>query len=209
MSTSASAAPSPAPLKLAVLVGSVREGRFAPVVARWFAGRAAEHGEFTTEVIDLADYPLPLALPSVPPAIDPDPERPAALAGLTRALDEADAVVVLTPDYNRSFPASLKAAIDWHFTQWQAKPIGFVGYSGLSGGLLAIEQLRQVFGELHAHTVRSAVTFPRYYLLFDEQGELREPTEPAGAAKRMLDELVWWGTALREAREARPFSSVA
>ncbi|WP_052851784.1 NADPH-dependent FMN reductase [Streptomyces avicenniae] len=200
--------PTPArPLKLAVIVGSVREGRFAPVVSRWFSERVAEHGAFETEVIDLADVPLPLALPAVSPAIQPDMDRPATMAGLTRALDEADAFVVLTPDYNRSFPASLKAAIDWHFTQWQAKPIGFVGYSGLSGGLLAIEQLRQVFGELFAHTVRNYVSFPRYYLLFDEDGQLRDPEEPAGSAKRMLDELVWWATALSEAREARPFAA--
>jgi hypothetical protein len=63
----------------------------------------------------------------------------------TRRIAEADAAVVVTPDYNRGFPAFLKAAIDWHYTERQAQPVGFVGYSG--GGLPAIEQLRQVFGE--------------------------------------------------------------
>ncbi|TLG09473.1 NAD(P)H-dependent oxidoreductase [Nocardia cyriacigeorgica] len=188
------------PLKLAVIIGSVRDGRFGPVVAGWFADQARAHGGYDVDVIDLADYDIPLELPAVPPAMNPDPERPAGMTALTERLSAADAYVIVTPDYNRSFPASLKAAIDWHFTQWQGKTIGFVGYSGGSGGLLAIEGLRQVFNELDAHTLREYVSFPRYYLLFDENGALREPAEPAGAARTMLDRLHWWASALAAAR---------
>ncbi|MFD0363584.1 NADPH-dependent FMN reductase [Nocardia sp. GCM10030253] len=187
-------------LKLAVIVGSVREGRFAPVVTSWFTEHAARHGGFDIDVIDLADFELPLELPAVSPAMDPNPERPAGMTDLTRRLDAADAFVIVTPDYNRSFPASLKAAIDWHFTQWDSKTIGFVGYSGASGGLLAIEGLRQVFSELNAHTVRNYVSFPRYYLLFDAEGNLLDPEEPAAAAQAMLDQLHWWASALTAAR---------
>ncbi|MFJ3789594.1 NADPH-dependent FMN reductase [Kitasatospora sp. NPDC090091] len=194
------------PLKLAVLVGSVREGRFAPVVTRWFTEQAERHGQFDVDVLDLADFDVPLELPAMPPAMNPDLVRPAGMAELTRKLAAADAVVVVTPDYNRSFPASLKAAVDWHYAEWQAKPIGFVGYSGASGGLLAIEQLRQVFNELQAHTVRDYVSFPRYYLLFDADGTLREPAEPESAAKVMLDQLLWWGAVLHDARRDRPFT---
>ncbi|MGA5167546.1 MULTISPECIES: NADPH-dependent FMN reductase [Streptomyces] len=195
------------PLRLAVVVGSVRDGRFGPVVTRWFAEQAEMHGRFDVDVIDLADTELPLALPAVPPAMDPNPSRPAGMADAGRRLAEADAVVVVTPDYNRSFPASLKAFIDWHHTEWQAKPIAFVGYSGASGGLLAIEQLRQVFGELDAHAVREYVSFPRYYLLFDAEGNLKDPEEPAAAALTMLDRLDWWGSVLRDARHERPYAS--
>ncbi|MFI1941194.1 NADPH-dependent FMN reductase [Streptomyces purpureus] len=194
-------------LNLAVIVGSVREGRFGPVVANWFAAQAERHGEFAVDVIDLADVDLPLELPAVPPAMEPELARPSGMGELTRRLKAADAVVVVTPDYNRSFPASLKAAIDWHYTEWQAKPVGFVGYSGASGGLLAIEQLRQVFNELHAHTVRDYVSFPRYYLLFSPDGTLLQPEEPEGAAKAMLDQLVWWGSVLRDARRDRPYGA--
>lgn len=190
------------PLNLAVVTGSVRQGRFGPVVTRWFAEQAQRHGEFAVDVIDLADYDIPLELPPTPPAMDPHPQRPEGMADLTRRLAAADAVVIVTPDYNRSFPAALKAAIDWHFTEWAAKPIGFVGYSGASGGLLAIEQLRQIFGELNAHTVRDYVSFPRYYLLFAPDGTLLEPEGPEGAAKSMLDQLRWWGSVLHDARRA-------
>ncbi|MFK0190273.1 NADPH-dependent FMN reductase [Kitasatospora sp. NPDC090308] len=192
------------PLNLAVIVGSVREGRFGPVVARWFVDRAERHGRFAVDPVDLAEIPLPLELPAVPPALEPNPSRPAGLARLADRLAAADAVVVVTPDYNRSFPASLKAAIDWHHTQWQAKPIGFVGYSGASGGLLAIEQLRQVFNELQAHTVRDYVSFPRYYALFGPDGTPLDPDGPNAAAQAMLDQLDWWGSVLRDARRDRP-----
>lgn len=187
-------------LKLAVIIGSVREGRFGPVVASWFTEHAERHGGFEVDVIDLAEAHLPLELPATPPGMDPNPVRPDGMIDLTARLDAADAFVIVTPDYNRSFPASLKAAIDWHFTQWSGKTIGFVGYSGLSGGLLAIEGLRQVFNELDAHTVREYVSFPRYYLLFDEAGKLIEPEEPALAARGMLDRLHWWASALTAAR---------
>jgi NAD(P)H-dependent FMN reductase len=190
-----------APLKLAVIVGSVRAGRFGPVVASWFAEQARRHGGFEVDVVDLAEVPIPLELPATPPALEPNMARPAGMAELTHRLDRADAFVVVTPDYNRSVPASLKAAIDWHYTQWDAKAIGFVGYSGGSGGLLAIEHLRQIFNELNAHTVRYYVSFPRYYQLFDGDGQLLEPDEPASAAAMMLDQLQWWAGALAAARD--------
>ncbi|WP_330229041.1 NAD(P)H-dependent oxidoreductase [Nocardia sp. NBC_00508] len=189
-----------APLKLAVIIGSVREGRFGPVVATWFTEEVRRHGLFEVDVIDLAEAQLPLELPATPPALEPDPERPEGMTDLTRRLAAADAFVIVTPDYNRSVPASLKAAIDWHFSQWDAKAIGFVGYSGASGGLLAIEHLRQIFNELNAHTVRNYVSFPRYYLLFDGEGRLLEPDEPAAAAAAMLDQLHWWASTLAAAR---------
>ncbi|MCX5211597.1 NAD(P)H-dependent oxidoreductase [Kitasatospora sp. NBC_00240] len=194
-------------LNLVVITGSVREGRFGPVVANWFAEQARQHGRFTVDAIDLATVDLPLELPSLSPAMQADPIRPAGAAALTRALAAADAIVVVTPDYNRSFPAALKAAIDWHHAEWQAKPIGFVGYSGASGGLLAIEQLRQVFNELQAHTVRDYVSFPRYYELFSPEGTLHAPEGPEGAAKVMLDQLLWWGVVLHDARRDRSYAA--
>ncbi|MGW1886855.1 NADPH-dependent FMN reductase [Streptomyces sp. NPDC001970] len=194
-------------LNLAVISGSVREGRFGPVVADWFLEQARQHGRFTVDLVDLADTPLPLELPAVPPALDPNLPRPDSMADLTRRLDAADAFVVVTPDYNRSFPAALKAAIDWHYTQWQTKPVGFVGYSGASGGLLAIEHLRQVFNELHAHTVRDYVAFPRYYELFSPEGTLIAPEGPNGAAKVLLDQLEWWAAVLHDARRDRPYTA--
>ncbi len=188
------------PLNLTILIGSVREGRFGPVVAQWFAEHARAYDGFTVDVVDLADVTPEMALPATPLAMDPNPIRPDSMEPLSAALTRADAVAIVTPDINRSYPASIKAAIDWYATEWNAKAVGFVGYSGASGGLFAIEHLRQVLGELNAHTVRNVVSFPRYYELFDADGKLHNPEPAELAAVAMLDQLHWWATALHAAR---------
>ncbi|MEV8224850.1 NAD(P)H-dependent oxidoreductase [Streptomyces sp. NPDC079167] len=184
--------PSDAPLKVAVILGSNREGRFGPVVAEWFLGRAAGHPDIETELIDVAR--------TEPPAAG------ASAAEVAPRLAHADAFVVLTPEYNHSYPAPLKNLVDRHFTEWQAKPVAFVSYGGISGGLRAVEHLRQVFAELHAVSIRDTVSFHNAGALFDDRGVHKDPDQVEGAAKRMLDQLVWWGRALREARTRHPYA---
>ena len=181
------------PLQLAVMVGSTRDGRFGDTVARWFAGQARQRSDMVVDVVDLVDVDLPAVLPR---------RATRALQTYAERIDRADAFVVVTPEYNHSFPASLKQAIDVVFTPWKRKPVGFVSYGGISGGLRAVEQLRLVFAELHATTVRETVSFHMAPALFDRSGELIDPTGPAAAAKTMLDDLAWWAEALRTARNA-------
>ncbi|QLY33045.1 NADPH-dependent FMN reductase [Nocardia huaxiensis] len=188
-------------LRLAVIIGSVREGRFGPTVASWFAGEARKHGGFEVDVIDLADYTVPVPLPAVPLLMEPNPERHESMGDLTRRVAAADAVVIVTPDINRSYPASLKSAIDWHWDEWDRKVVGFVGYSGKSGGMFAIEHLRQIFAEMNAHAVRDYVSLPKYYQLFGADGTLLEPADFEYAAKSMLDQMHWWARAVAGARE--------
>lgn len=197
------------PLKLAVILGSVRQGRFGEVVTNWFAGLAKEHSAFDVEVVDLSETELPLALPATPPAMATEELRPAEMLPISATLAGADAFVVVTPEYNHSFPASLKALIDWHFTEWQAKPVGFVSYGAQSGGLRAVEHLRQVFAEMHAVTIRDGVAFPFYWEAFGEDGLPRDAKGTSGAVTVMLDELAWWGTALHEARAKSPYNPEA
>lgn len=181
------------PLRLALIVGSTREGRFGDTVARWFTALARQRSDLALDVIDLADVGVPAVYPR-----DPDPAGRAFIDRICRA----DAFVVVTPEYNHGYPASLKQAIDLPHAEWQRKPVGFVSYGGMAGGVRAVEQLRQVFAELHAVTVRDAVSFHNVWALFDPAGE---PLDPAGcnaAAAAMLDQLVWWGRALRTARDA-------
>ena len=192
--------------KLVIIVGSVRDGRFGPVVASWVAERAREHGGFDIDVVDLAEVELPLALPAESPKYAGDSyPRPAGMADLTARLDAADAFIVVTPEYNHSYPASLKAAIDWHFHQWTAKPVAFVSYGGAAGGRHAVLHLENVLTELHAVTIREGLSFPNYFVNFDfEEGRpLDEMSE--GYAKTMLDQLAWWAAALRNARQQVPY----
>ncbi|MGW2224721.1 NADPH-dependent FMN reductase [Streptomyces formicae] len=197
-------ATAPAALRVAVLVGSTREGRFAPVVTEWIKGHIDQRGDMSVDVVDLAETPLPTVLPDfgqTPPAATTE-----ALALVSPRLADADAFVFVTPEYNHSFPAALKNAIDWHNTQWHAKPIGFVSYGGISGGLRAVEQLRLVMAELNATTIRNTVSLHNVWGLFDEERAMRDPQSDA-AAKSMLDQLTWWAHALRDARNARPYAA--
>ncbi|MGV9281746.1 NADPH-dependent FMN reductase [Streptomyces sp. NPDC003730] len=187
-----------APLRVTLLVGSNRHGRFGTVVADWLLDHLHDRDDFVPEVVDVAATDLPTTFA-------PTPEATAALAEITPKLAGADAFVVLTPEYNHSFPAGLKNVIDWHFGEWRAKPVGLVSYGGMAGGVRAAEHLRQVFAELHAVTVRDTVSFHNAGASFDGEGRLTDPSGPDTAAKTMFDQLVWWGRALREAKEKRPY----
>lgn len=185
-------------LRLAVIVGSVRDGRFGPTVASWFAREASQHGRFEVDRVDIAESPLPLTMSGR------GTDTSQRLEELSARLGAADAFVVVTPEYNHSFPAGLKNTIDWFREEWRAKPVGLVSYGGQGGGIRAAEHLRQVFPELHATTVRDALSFHNVWDVFDADGE--PGGNESAAAKSMLDQLDWWGTALRQARELRPYA---
>lgn len=192
------------PLNIALIIGSVRDGRFGPTVAEWFAGEADRHLGVALDVIDLAE----IALPGVLAADDAGPcEMPEPVRALGERLARADAFVIVTPEYNRSFPASLKTAIDWYVDEWQAKPVGFVSYGGISGGLRAVEHLRQVFAELHAVTVRNTVSFHSCWDRFDDHGRPIDEVGCRAAAESLLDQLTWWARTLRDARAERPYAA--
>jgi NAD(P)H-dependent FMN reductase len=188
-------------LRLAVIIGSAREGRSGAVIAAWFLDEVESFGMFDLDVVDLAQIELPMSLTQ-----SPQPELAAVLTEVGDRLASADAFIVITPEYNHSFTAPMKNLIDWHRTEWQAKPVGFVSYGGLSGGLRAVEQLRQVFAELHATTIRDTVSFHAVWEQFGPDGRLRTP-DAAVPAKLLLEKLVWWATALRDARKLRPYSA--
>ncbi len=175
------------PLRLEVIVASVREGRFGPTVARWFVSRAEQRDDLGTDVVDLAAAPDTRSFAS--------------------RIDAADAFVVVTPEYNHGYPGPLKTAIDSASSEWHAKPVGFVSYGGLSGGLRAVEQLRVVFAELHAVTVRETVSFHGARARFDEHGQPRDADAVNAAAGALLDQLAWWARALCEARAVSPYGT--
>lgn len=184
-------------IRLAIIIGSTRQGRFAPTVSGWFEAYARQRDDMTVDVIDLAEVRLPDVLVDT---------RSPEVTALSQRLAEADAFVVVTPEYNHSFPAALKNAIDWYSKEWHAKPVGFVSYGGLAGGVRAVEQLRQVFAELHAVTVRSSVSFHGAWSHFGPDGQLTDPKRHERAANAMLDQLAWWAQTLRDARRTRPYA---
>jgi NAD(P)H-dependent FMN reductase len=193
-----SAASAGAPLRTAVIIGSTREGRSGAAIAKWFVECSQQHASLEFDVIDLLDFSFPQRYPRH--------ATPAMLDFSTR-VDHADAFVVVTPEYNHGYPASLKQAIDYCCDEWFAKPAGFVAYGTSAQGLRAVEQLRQVFNALHVVTVADVVSFNRFDGSLGDDGRPRD-TEAAGVqVRRMLGQLVWWAQALRVARSARTFAA--
>lgn len=181
-------------MRLTVITGSVRDGRFGPTVSNWIARVAAQRPEFEVDVIDLAEYDIPTDM-----SVSADQQA------FAERIDASDAFIIVTPEYNHSFPGPLKTAIDSLKTQWQGKPVGFVSYGGISGGLRAVEALRIVFAELHAVTVRDVVPFPMAREKFDEHGDPVERDLVNIAADALLNNLAWWAAALKKARAEAPY----
>jgi NAD(P)H-dependent FMN reductase len=187
-------------MRVAVIIGSTRSGRFGPTAAGWFAARARRRPDLDVDVIDLAESRLPERL------TDADEPLPGQVRALAPRLAAADAFVVVTPEYNLSFPAPLKTAIDWFYEEWRAKPVTFVSYGRESGGLHAVAQLRQVFTELHAVPIRDVLSLPCYWDGFAADGSWPRAGRDDDV-KTVLDRLSWWARALRDARTKTPYAS--
>lgn len=134
-------------------MGSVRAGRICPVVAEWVAQIGRAHHDADYEIVDLLDWPLPMhdepGIPAIGPYTQPH----------TRAwsdkVNDAAAVVFVTPQYNWGYPAVLKNAIDHLYREWRGKPTAIVSYGGHGGGKCA-EQLRQVAAGLKMRMVTAS-----------------------------------------------------
>src|SRR5437764_1116342 len=156
---------------LTVIVGSTRPGRAGLPIAQWFVERARAHGGFDVEVADLAEIQLPL--------LD-EPNHPRLRQYLhqhtkdwSARIDRADAVVIVTPEYNYGYPASVKNAIDYLHAEWQDKPVGFVSYGGVAAGTRAVQQLKQVVTTLRMVPVVESVNIPFHAQFIDENGEVQ------------------------------------
>lgn len=186
--------PVPAPA-VVVISASVRKQRIARVLADWVVGLVPPDVA-TVDLVDLAEVDLPddeLLVPGGGVVRSPIADR----------IEAASGYVVVTPEYNHSFPASLKRAIDWHYQEWMFKPATIVSY-GAQGGLLAAEQLRGVFAELSMVTTRRVVGVRAPWEHVGPDGFRPEPGLDQ-AIRAAVDELRWWVDTLDPARADRPF----
>jgi NAD(P)H-dependent FMN reductase len=190
-------------LKLALIIGSTRPNRFADVPARWVAEAAAERSDFALEILDLRDWPLPFFDQPTSPAMagggysNPVVERWRHLVG------EFDGFIATAAEYNHGPTAVLKNAFDTAYTEWNNKPIGFVGYGGV-GGARAVEQLRTIAIELQMAPVMRAVHIglePSLGVMLHGKA-LDDYPYLAQSRTAMFNQLAWWGNALKTAREA-------
>ena len=186
-------------LNVGIIIGSTRPGLKAEVVARWVYDIAAKRGDASFEVVDIADFDLPLLDEAVPPSMN-QYSKPHTKAWAAK-IATFDAFVFVTPEYNHSISGALKNAIDFLFREWNDKAAGFVGYGGV-GGVRAVEQLRLVMGEIKIADVRAQVALS-LFTDFENFTTFKPAPQQTAAVNAMLDDLVAWGEALRMMRMQR------
>src|SRR5438034_1918902 len=187
---------------ISVIVGSTRQGRFSEKPAEWILQHLKKRTGVDARPLDLRDFPMPFFDQPVPPAAPGRaPYQHEVVQKWTAAIAQADGFIVVTPEYNYGPAAVLKNAIDWVYPEWNRKAVGFVSY-GSAMGARGVQQLRASAIELQLAPIRTSVHIPVATLLAhfrggDVAGGL---DELEGRANMMLDELLWWTTALRSAR---------
>lgn len=187
--------------KIAVIIGSIRPTRFGDKPAKWIFDHAKARGDIDVELVDLADYKLPLfdapASDFWVPASNPEAIR------WQNKLNEFDGFIIVTAEYNRSIPGALKNAIDHAYKPFNKKAVAYVSY-GSVGGARAVEHLRTVMVELQAVSVRHGIHIGGSDFMpimmgqksWDDVKVGQEPFVPD-----LLNNLVWWTNATKTARE--------
>ncbi len=188
-------------VRIGLVLASTRQGRRGERFFNWIHDIARERAGVAIEPLDLRDYPLPgYEHEKMPAMLEKDYADP-IMRKWAEHIHALDGYIVVTPEYNHGYPGQLKNALDHVHTGWWYKPIGFVSYGGVAGGSRAVEQLRAVAIELRMVPVRGEVNFSLIGLQANEAGQ---PTDPAYAkrAGAMLDQLLWWARAAKQARAA-------
>ncbi|MFC3059072.1 NADPH-dependent FMN reductase [Paenirhodobacter populi] len=188
-------------LRFGLIIGSTRPRRFAQIPADWLLAAAADRTDFTLDVLDLREADLPFLDESFPPAMLGGAfANPKANAWRAR-LNHYDGFIATVAEYNHGPTAALKNAFDSAFLEWRRKPVAFVGY-GTTGAARAIAQLRSIALGLEMAPVRSEVTIGLEPFIAVQNNEkmLRDYGYLNRACTALFDDLVWWASALKAAR---------
>lgn len=179
---------------LQVVIGSTRPGRVGQPVAEWFSQKARESELFEVEVIDLAEVALPM--------LD-EPDHPRLRRYVhkhthrwSRIVDRGDAFVLIVPEYNHSYNAATKNAIDFLHQEWKLKPVGFVSYGGVAAGTRAVQALKPVLTAVSMVPVYESVNIPFVQQFLANRRFVPNDVLDAAAAA-MLSSLQHWEAALR------------
>lgn len=183
---------------LLIVIASTRPGRVGLPVGEWFQAQAEAHGAFNVQVADLKAIDLPFMDEPNHPRLGQYQHQ--HTRDWSARVAAADAIVFVCPEYNQSFNAPLKNAIDYLYREWQYKPAGLVTYGGVSGGTRAAQLLKPILAGLDMVPLSDGVIIPFVAKLLDEQRQLQANDLMVSSAGAMLDELVRWEAALRPLR---------
>lgn len=187
--------------KVKIILGSTREGRFSDKPGHWLVAQAAERSDAEFEVLDLRDYEMPFFDEAETPSYKTKPYADPAVVRWTAKIAEADAFIIIAPEYNHGYPGILKNALDYVYQEWNNKPVAFVTY-GSAMGARSVEQLRLVSVELQMAPIRNAIHIPYDVTVAVAKGApVEEALAPyADRVGGLVDQLVWWSDALRTKR---------
>ena len=182
--------------KIGILLGSTRPGRNGGSVARWAYEVASKRKDAEYELVDIAEYRLPLLDEPMPPIMG-QYTKPHTKAW-SEKIDSFDGYIFITPNYNRGTSGALKNAIDFLFKEWNHKAAGLVGYGG-SEGNSAIDSLRLSLSELKVATVRSQLSLS-LRTDFENYSQFKPTSHHEKMMDAILDEVLAWSTALKTLR---------
>jgi NAD(P)H-dependent FMN reductase len=189
-------------LRVGLIVGSTRVNRFADRPVQWLIEGASARPDLGLAVLDLRDIRLPFFSEPAPPSYTNGTYTQPEAEAWRKRVGEFDAFVATVAEYNHGPTAVLKNAFDSAFLEWQRKPIAFVGYGGV-GAARAIETLRDVVIELQMAPIRHEVNIAMepYLGILKGGRSLRDYDYLVESRELMFDHLVWWGEALKTARQ--------
>jgi NAD(P)H-dependent FMN reductase len=182
---------------IGIILGSTRPNRNGEQVAKWVLDIASQRADAQFELVDLRDYPLPHLDEPLPPSLGQYAnEHTKAWA---QKIASFDGFVMVTPEYNHSTSGVLKNAIDYLYSEWNNKAVGFVSYGGV-GGARATEHLRLVVAELQMADVRQQVALS-LITEFENFSVFKPGDYNVDALHILLDQVVAWSAALAHLRE--------
>lgn len=185
-----------------IILGSTRQERAGEKVGNWVHQEAIKRDDFDVEYIDLRDVALPFFDEPVSPAYNQGNYALPEGKQWAERIGKADGYIFVSPEYNHSFPAVLKNAIDYVYKEWNNKPAAVVTYSGGPwGGVRAAQHLRQVFIELQMVPIRNGIHLGSVGQKFDENGKITD-AHMEKAVPTFFDQLLWWTKALKVARNS-------
>ncbi|MBS0032177.1 NADPH-dependent FMN reductase [Chitinophaga sp. 22321] len=183
-------------MKIAILIGSIRQGRQSQKIAHYLQDRL-QADDLDIDLIDLAETPLPM----LEERVGKHPQLPQVVQELSNRLHSADAVIMVTPEYHGSFSGVLKNALDYFYSEFSRKVIGIVTVSaGKFGGINAATQLQQVILSLGAFALPTKLLVPEVYGAFNATHELTNE-HTLRSAQKFIDDFRWFASAIQEKKQ--------
>lgn len=175
-------------MKIAIISASVRTGRNSHRVALFFKNFIEANGLAIAEILDLQQYQFPIFEERLKFQVNPS----AVLTEFANTIKTADGIIIVTPEYNGGYPASLKNVIDLLSDEWKRKPVAISTVStGGFGGMQVITSLQFSLWKIQAWTVPAMFPVPKITEAYDEHGNPTDKAATEKRAKQFLDELIW------------------